>query len=120
MNIDLEEIRTRHGRITKGMWYWSGHLSTKEVNLMSSARGRPVVMAFRLWGRNGQPVFRDHQRGTLESTCDLAKTDGNVIIGIDNPDAIFIEHAPSDVQALLIEVDRLRAELDLLRSKVNP
>ncbi|GIJ51294.1 hypothetical protein Val02_81800 [Virgisporangium aliadipatigenens] len=105
--------------------------------------GRQHVMGFARWGMSGaQPVFCNGRHWRPGDTGDVdfdlgswmakaselpifavapdatSREDERVyradLAGIRNPDAEFIAHARADVDALLAEVDRLRAQLDYI------
>ena len=97
---ELVEIEARANAATEGPWYWRN--SNINVYLLG-ARSR-AVMAFKRMGMQGaQPEFRDND-GLLHGVQKR-----NIY---DFADADFIAHARTDVQVLLAEVRRLRAERD--------
>ena len=97
---DLTEIEARANAATEGPWYWRN----SDINVyLLGARSR-AVMAFKRMGMQGaQPEFRDND-GLLHG---VQKRNIH-----DFADADFIAHARTDVQVLLAEVRRLRAERD--------
>ena len=95
---ELVEIEARVNAATEGPWHWRN--SNINVYLLG-ARSR-AVMAFKRMGMQGaQPEFRDND-GLLHGVQKR-----NIY---DFADADFIAHARTDVQILLAEVRRLRAE----------
>lgn len=106
----LAAIAGRASTATPGPWRWKGNKDSNAIYLMRARAWGDVVMAFFRWGmQSAQPRF-----------C----TDGLIvkpkwamgpphhpweIVGIDHPDARFIEHSREDIDWLLGEVERLRA-----------
>lgn len=97
---DLTEIEARANAATEGPWYWRN----SDINVyLLGARSRAVMAFGRMGTQGAQPEFRDDD-GLLHGVQKR-----NVY---DFADADFIAHARTDVQVLLAEVRRLRAERD--------
>jgi len=113
----LEEIRARAQAATPGRWRWRGNACGHFVSLVAIDRLADYVLSFRRWGLQGTvPWF---QRSTTESAgivraklIPRTHYDHSTIVGIDHPDARFIEHSREDIDWLLSEVDRLNAIIE--------
>jgi hypothetical protein len=110
---DLDAIEARAAAATRGPWRWFGNVKTRQVYLATTHSGRRFILQFWRWGtRDAQPVFQiDHRMVKLEEMVaqGVVRVDHNrEIIGVNHPDALFIERAREDVDALLAEVRRLR------------
>jgi hypothetical protein len=119
--LDVGPIAARAAAATPGPWAWRGNTDTRQLRI--DARGR-TVMDFVRWGmRDGAPRFnvdmwmhRADELGVVYEVCRVAtgRDDPRVyradIVDVRHPDAEFIAHARADVDALLAEVERLRAQ----------
>jgi hypothetical protein len=112
----LTAIRAIATAATPGARGWFGFMTTRSLYLATQRHGRKVILSFTRWGASGeraaQPRFRDSE-GRLRDASELALLDADhAIIGIDNPDARFMEHITPDVViSLCDEIDALRARL---------
>ncbi|MCC6191334.1 MAG: hypothetical protein IT318_20115 [Anaerolineales bacterium] len=111
----LAAIQARCNQATPGPWGWRGNGSVHQLWLNSlSVSGGMIVMTFARWGmQQGQPVF--NVDGILHKAEEfLIRPQSHnpwLIVGVDHPDARFMEEARSDVPDLLAEVRRLRIDL---------
>lgn len=123
----LAEIRERAERATPGPWMWDMRTGQRTCMLTTAHSGRYFVMTFDRWGMNDAcpsflacekyegPVGARGALGTVRADK-LAKSlpgkehHNGFDDFIDHPDAIFIEHAPEDVNRLLAEHARLTDE----------
>lgn len=125
MSLDLDAIKARCEAATPGPWYWGGNVTIPGgIDLRAKVSGIPIVMQFRRWGLQGaEPCFwkrideglkdagwwpAQHQRAR-----DIAVRERPYrgdIVRLENADAEFIAHSRADVEALVAEVERLRAE----------
>ncbi|MBX9877657.1 MAG: hypothetical protein K2Y22_04295 [Candidatus Obscuribacterales bacterium] len=130
MSIDIEAIKERADKATKGPWAWFGNTSVQQAYLATTHSGRIYVMQFRRWGtQDAMPVFQDFDSQTMRPMTDYVvhEVSGGRCIGkgkskkdcncyrkdfrkINHPDAEFIAHARTDIPALLDEIERLRKE----------
>ncbi len=112
---DIEAIRERWERAMPGPWRWAGNATGKSLELVSLRRGRwlgDTVMAFRRWGmQRAQPVFTVNNLLHPSTEFFIRPQSHNawMVRGIDHPDAIAIENAPTDIAALLAYIDELEA-----------
>lgn len=112
----IAAICERAAARTPGRWRWRGNTSGHIVQLVAIDRLADYVLSFRRWGLQGTiPWF---QRSTKESAgIERAKLiprthyDPYTIVGIDHPDARFIEHSPEDMDFLLAELEAHRKAL---------
>lgn len=127
---EIQTIKDRWSKATKGPWQWSGYVSKDnlkqtDINLMTTWGGRRVVMMFERVGfRDAQPWFQP-QPGDLgmQQGRDLVKQDPETssgqFWGINHPDAEAIAHAPEDVRVLLETVHNLYASALMHRELLN-
>jgi hypothetical protein len=126
---ELAEARALDAARTPGQWQWFGNVKMREVYLSTVDRGRTFVMDFARWGMTGaQPRFQvtlDERPGygqmaRLENLGDMGPqmvaAHRSDFVGIGHPDARFIAAASVLVPRLIAEVDRLRLELEQVRS----
>lgn len=117
-DIDIESIRQRWAAATRGPWKWFGNTGCNSLYLATTHFGRRFVMQFARWGMRGaQPVFQVKKMdgGVMTDAKDLVEYEvpyRKDISRINHPDAIALERSWEDIQALLAEVDRLRAALE--------
>lgn len=108
----LEAIEARAQKATAGPWGWFGYGGkTRELYLATLSRGRLLIMDFVRWGtQRAQPRFRGPDNIMVEASATLKYTheDSTQIVGIDNPDAEFIEHSHEDMTFVLGLIQRLR------------
>ncbi len=138
MKPELEVIRERMQRSTPGPWGWFGNTQAKHVYLATQRWGRHLVMQFERWGMQGAqpsfferpdpadvrrsiageakhrnaadvPVYEVAPHATSKADPDVYRED---LIGLRNADAQFIAHSRSDVEWLVVEVDRLQGIID--------
>lgn len=124
--LDVEPIRARLAAATAGPWCWFGDTKSRNVTLATIDRGRQFVMSFTRWGMAGAaPMFqRDGFMRRVDedgmavydvapnaTSADDPKVYRENFSSLRHPDAELIANAPTDVAALLAEVDRLRAVL---------
>lgn len=105
----LAEIKAREQAATSAPWHWDVATANKSVDLENR---RDKIMDFVRYGTN-QAAPRFNVDGIMERADTLTKS----IPGmehhrgfddyINHPDAIFIEHARTDIPALVAEVERL-------------
>lgn len=105
----LAAIAERAAARTPGRWRWRGNASGHSVSLQAVDRLCDYVLSFKRWGMQGAiPWFqRDPQESAgIERAKLIPRThyDPWTIVGIDHPDARFIEHAPEDIDWLLGEL----------------
>lgn len=120
----LAAIAERAAARTPGRWRWRGHASAHSVSLQAIDRLCDYVLSFKRWGMQGAiPWFQRDPKDSagIQRAKLIPRThyDPWTIVGIDHPDARFIEHAPEDIDFLLGEVDRLRALAHDLADKEN-
>lgn len=94
---ELEAIRERVKAATPGPWVWE----VADATLLAL-------------GRAADPIYEGHVLSAHRCGA-CANTDG-LCLWPKQPDAEVIAHAPTDIAALLAEVDRLRAELAQLKA----
>lgn len=114
---DLDAIEARAAAATRGPWRWFGNVKTRQVYLATTHSGRRFILQFWRWGtRDAQPVFQiDGRMVKLEEMAarGVVRVDHNrEIVGVNHPDALFIERAREDVDALTTEVRQLRTRID--------
>lgn len=107
----IEEIKGRVEKATAAPWFWDGG-ANRSLRLMGGRR--LLVMDFVRWGfSRALPRFRN-ERVLMERAEVLFKfrTEcSDTVVGIKNPDAELIEHAPSDLKTLLAIIDKQREVL---------
>lgn len=128
MALDLEAIRARAAAARPGPWFWKGYAkgTAPRVSLVSRGLGGFYVMVPVRWGFQGaglEFVRDDMLTGLKEDgmlrfeVCRDAVSASDPRLyrhqfdGINHPDAVFIAAARADVDALVEEVDRLRARV---------
>lgn len=110
-DVELDAIEQRWASATPGRWMWYGNSKGRDVYL--AAVGVPggvnIVMQPCRSGFNGASL-RFAIDGIMQPAPLIRPEEHNPwkIRGIAHPDAIAIEHAPTDVATLLAEVKRLR------------
>ena len=126
--IDIEPIRARLAAATPGPWEWFGNTKTYQCHLSTVHGGRRHVMNFWRWGMSqAQPSFQvslgppvQVGSGYMVKLSEMAAECPSLgpkfeveyrrdFVGIGHPDAELIARAPTDIAALLAEVDRLRS-----------
>lgn len=123
--LDLQPIKERLAAATCGPWTWDLSLASKRIVLLG---GKPkydlTVLDFVRWGMNGAaPRFRTGPenmnimkhgekfgaiRKDREHHADWSQW-------VNHPDALLMENAPTDIAALIAEVERLRGICGELR-----
>jgi hypothetical protein len=123
----LAEIKTRAEAATPGPWRWRGNTDNRHIWLQTPRMGAMTIMDFVRWGMQ-QAVPRFAVDGLMRNADSLvtyevapeatSRKDPRVyradIAGIRHPDAEFIAASRADVDWLVAEVERLRAENDEL------
>lgn len=108
----LTEFEAIERAARPGPWRWFGNAGTQDIYLATAGGGRVFVMNFVRWGMSGaQPRFQSDRHLMVKASDFLVyevpyRKD---IVGIDHPDAVFLERSREMVTALLAEVRRLRA-----------
>lgn len=126
----IEAIKARLSAATPGPWRWWGNVDTRQIQLTTVGRGVMTIMAFQRWGmQRAAPAFFRRTpdmpygwNGKQESVGDIAVREvpyRGDLVRLNNPNAELIAHAPSDIEFLLGEVDRLRAELNTARAETE-
>lgn len=116
--LDLEPIKARLAAATPGRWVWIDHNLVPEGvedarNLDGTPHewsGRYAIQAELL--DVDDPAFWSDKGQTLEMVIDMVEDEvsGDVFeIPISDADAALIVNAPTDIAALISEVERLRA-----------
>jgi hypothetical protein len=102
----FNEIKARNAARTQGKWYWQKPAQGISVRLYTPSNGHCIVMDFVRRGTQGaQPRFSDRGNKPLGGIMHSATE-----IDLDqNPDAVFIAMASTDIPALIAEIERLRA-----------
>lgn len=112
MGERLAEIRARAEAATPGPWRWKGNKHSHSICLFRARAWGDVVMAFFRWGvQSAQPRFvvdgvivkPQWRMGPSHHPWE--------IVGIDHPDAIFIERSREDIDYLLPVAERAWALL---------
>lgn len=109
----LAAIKERAEAATPGPWGFRGNKDAQQITLFRLRAWGDVVMDFRRWGmQSAQPRFVTN--GIIRKPQWVMGPDHHPweIVGIDHPDARFIEHSRSDIDFLLGEVARADTLLD--------
>lgn len=120
--LNLEPIKARESAAQRGPWRWNLNLKSRQITLEACVSGFEVVMDFVRWGMGGARV-RFQRRGLMENVEEFAEIvparahHSHWFQTLSHPDANFIAHARTDVPALIVEVERLRALLASLPSE---
>ncbi len=102
--LDTNPIQARAFNATRGPWKWTDYAVPT------------------LQGRAGDPETYEYDTEVLEATHDHGcgcRRDCTMELTIRPEDAEFIEHARTDIDALLAEVKRLRAFVEKAESLVS-
>lgn len=130
MNAErLDEIKARVAAATPGPWEWFGNVAHHDVYLSTKDRGRLYIMCFERWGmRNAKPIFRRDENGLGDRVEEIACFEVDYrqdFVGLQNPEAELIAHAPTDLQdlitaleAALFENADLREQLDMADARL--
>lgn len=94
-NEELEAIRQRLGAATPGPWRWWTSCSYRRLSSDATGRDGDVL------------------RG------DIQRHDGHPDVICSEADKALIAHAPADIAALLVEVERLTKREAMLRDQVR-
>lgn len=125
--LDLEPIKARLAAVTPGRWVWVDHDGVQEEWLeVKDADGNPHEWSGR-YGIEADPIFENDDDDPawgpggreVVMVLDMVEDehDGMVYeIPINDADAALIVNAPSDIAALVDEVERLRAMVAELSS----
>lgn len=113
--VRLAAIAGRAAAATPGPWRWKGNKDANQIHLFRARGWGDVVMAFYRWGmQNAQPRFVEDGLIVKPKWAMGPEHHPWEIVGIDHPDARFIEHSREDIDFLLGEVGTLRAALAAL------
>jgi hypothetical protein len=127
----LDEIKARHLASTRGPWRWFGYVRgrgvmsskakkrrTDNLYLSTIDRGRTFIMNFRPLGlKDAEPNFqvREGRNGRMvgagELVSDFKDYSGEMMSGIDHPDARAIEYSWEDRDFLLRMIAELQSQV---------
>lgn len=120
---DVERIRERADKATKGNWFWD--VRTGIVRLVTRERGQVFVLTFTRAGLQGAvPCVQVHDErcdgechgcGKMVRVDSLGEPNYNGIVDAHHPDLDFIAHARTDVPALCDTTDALRETIAALQ-----
>jgi ribosomal protein S15P/S13E len=97
--LNLDEIKARLAAATPGPWRWYINKRSRDIRLEAEHSGRLIVMDFVRWGMQcAQPRFRTQPHDLMTEYSDC----------VPHADAGLIAHAPTDIAALIGEVEQLR------------
>jgi hypothetical protein len=107
--IDLEPIKARLAAATPGPWRWYMNKRSRDIRLEAEHSGRLIVMDFVRWGMQGaQPRFRTQPHDLMTEYSDC----------VPHADAGLIAHTPTDIAALVEEIECLRMALDTVGATI--
>lgn len=115
----LAELHQLDEEAPAGPWQWFGNTKSHEIYLATVDRGRLYMMGFERWGRrDARPNFWHPEGGPIQDFREVAMFEREYredIRGIDNPVAHMMAKGRQGFHDLLVEVDRLRREVEALQ-----
>lgn len=126
--LNLEPIKARLAAATPGQWVWVDHnMAPEGAENVYDLDGKPHEWSGRYaieaeplddddpeaWGPDGREVVMVLEMIEDENTGDVFE------LPINDADAALIANAPTDIAALVAEVERLRDELENARAQAQ-